>query len=330
MNVLHRISKQRPVEVVELTKDNLPLYVMEEYDKVFKGYDEKINHCDTFDHLNQASFAVKYERYINANIPPGMYNFVEVDGDVFLSQVNNDSTDYITLTNNPAAKLSADVANFFDHDKVYSDLKISKKRGSLLYGPPGNGKSREVLQAAQVFQSKCPTGIGLSINTMNEVWFLNYLRKEKKDVPLFVVFEELTNFTDGREELHSKLLNMLDGSEGIDNIYVVATTNYPKRLSQNITNRPGRFHNIIDVPNPTAALRQEFLSKFIPEVEVKALMAKTNDDFSLAHLKEVIVFAALYNVTHAEAVKKVKEHMALVKKGFAKVVDNSDEGGNYI
>jgi SpoVK/Ycf46/Vps4 family AAA+-type ATPase len=329
MHQLHKISKQKPVEIVALTVDNLPAYMMEEYDKVFpKGWDEKVHHCDTFDHLNQASWAVKFERYINADIPPGMYNFVEQDGDVFLSKVNEDSTDYITLTNNPAAKLSVDVANFFDHDKVYSDMKIAKKRGSLLYGPPGNGKSREVLQAALVFTAKNPTGIGLSINSPNEVWFLNYLRKEKPSIPLFVVFEELTNFTDSRDELNTKLLNMLDGSEGIDNVYIVATTNYPTRLSQNITNRPGRFHNIIEVPNPKAALRKEFLSKFMDAKEVIAMMEKTDDDFSLAHLKEIIVYASLYEISYLEAVKKVKEHMKLVKRSFAKISDKDD--GQYL
>jgi len=329
MHQLHKISKQKPVEIVPLTVDNLPYYCMEEYDKVFPGgYDEKVNHCDTFDHLNQASWAVKFERYINADIPPGMYNFVDQDGEVFLSKVNEDSTDYISMTNNPAQKLSLDVANFFDHDKVYSDLKIAKKRGSLLYGPPGNGKSREVLQAARVFTVKCPTGIGLSINNPNEVWFISYLRKEKPTIPLFVVFEELTNFTDSRDELNNKLLNMLDGSEGIDNVYIVATTNYPTRLSQNITNRPGRFHNIIEVPNPKAALRKEFLSKFMPAAEVAELMIKTDDDFSLAHLKEIIVYAALYEISMLEAVKKVKEHMKLVKRSFAKISDKDD--GQYL
>jgi len=327
MQQLHKITKTRPIQIVPLDADNIKHYIMEEYDKLFDGYDDKLNYCDTVDHLDKVSFAVKYERYVNANIPPGMYNFVEVDGDVFLSAVTRDSTDYISLRNNPAAKLSIDVANFFDHDKVYTDLKIAKKRGSLLYGPPGNGKSREVMEAAGVFQSKCPTGIGLSINSMNEVWFLNYLRKERKDIPLFAVFEELTNFTDGRDELHTKLLNMLDGSESIDNIYIVATTNYPKRLSQNITNRPGRFHNIIDVPNPNKALRQEFLSKFIPDADVDVLMAKTDDAFSIAHLKEIVVYAALYNLPHIEAVKKVKEHMRLVKSSFLKI---NDEEGQYL
>ena len=328
MHELHRISKQRPIEIVPLTLDNLPHYCMEEYDKVFSSWDDKKNHSDTFEHLNQASWAVKFERYVNADIPPGMYNFVEQDGDVFLSRVNEDSTDYISLINNPAKKLSLDVANFFDNPKVYSDMKIAKKRGSLLYGPPGNGKSREVLQAGLVFTNKCPDGIGLSINSMNEVWFLSYLRKEKPLIPLFVVFEELTNFTDSRDELNSKLLNMLDGSESVDNVYIVATTNYPSRLSQNITNRPGRFHNIISVPNPKALLRKEFLSNFMPDAEVTAVMEKTNDDFSLAHLKEIIVYAALYKVTTIEAVKKVKEHMKLVKRSFADISEKED--GQYI
>jgi hypothetical protein len=328
MHQLHKIARQRPIEIVPLTEKNLPAYIMEDFSNVFeKGFDEKTNYCDTFDHLNQLAYAVKYERYVNADIPPGMYNFVEVDGDVYLSTAIADTTDYIDLNNNPAAKLSIDVATFFENSEIYKDLKISKKRGSLLYGPPGNGKSREILRASQVFLQKCPNGIGLSINTMNEVWFLAHLRKEKKETPLFVVFEELTNFTDGREELHTKLLNMLDGSEGIDNIYMVATTNYPKRLSQNITNRPGRFHNIIDVPNPTEALRREFLSKFVTEEHVNRIMPNTTDDFSIAHLKEVIVYAQLYKVSYHEAVKKVMAHMNLVKKGFAKIVEPE---GQYV
>jgi hypothetical protein len=66
----------------------------------------------------------------------------------------------------------------------------------------------------------------------------------------------------------------------------------------------------------------------MPADDVKALMLNTDDDFSLAHLKEIIVYAALYEISYFEAVKKVKEHMKLVKRSFAKISDKDD--GQYL
>ena len=47
----------------------------------------------------------------------------------------------------------------------------------------------------------------------------------------------------------------------------IATTNHPDELDPAINNRPGRFDVVIEIPNPSPALRRTFLDRNLPDVD---------------------------------------------------------------
>ncbi len=98
----------------------------------------------------------------------------------------------------------------------------------------------------------------------------------------------------------SQFLNLIDGIERQDaaGLLLIATTNYPEKLDPAVNNRPGRFDVVIELPNPTKALRGEFFEKNLakdgevsPDARGKA--AADSDGLSFAHLREVLRLSGL-------------------------------------
>lgn len=123
------------------------------------------------------------------------------------------------------------------------------KKGFLLYGPPGNGKTTEIMQLfplAEEMQLRIllvDKNMGLS--DLGDIQSLL-----EKDRTIFVM-EEITERLAGRGT--EDLLTFLDGEASWNNAVVIATTNNPEDMPANLVDRPGRFDTFIEYTNPTKA-----------------------------------------------------------------------------
>jgi ATP-dependent 26S proteasome regulatory subunit len=82
---------------------------------------------------------------------------------------------------------------------------------------------------------------------------------------------------------------------------VVATANDPKRLDPAIKSRPGRFDQVIELPNPDATLRFRYLSHLFRKLTIEPkdmdVLVQETEGMSMAFLKEVFVVAATKGLT---------------------------------
>ena len=120
---------------------------------------------------------------------------------------------------------------------------------------------------------------------------MEVFRKIEPDRPVVCLFEDI----DAIIETHgdSELLQWLDGSHQINKVINIATTNYPERLDRRIVSRPRRFDRIIKIESPTAAIRETYLSRKLPDLAANG---------QLAHwvtMTEGLSFAALAELLHA-------------------------------
>jgi len=117
------------------------------------------------------------------------------------------------------------------------------------------------------------------------------------------------------------LLGLLDGEHQVDNVVVLATTNYPERLGERIINRPSRFDEVILVDMPSAKARYRYLKHVlkgtVPEEEIEKWVAAT-DKLSVAHLRELIVATQCLGRPYAEVVDRLRR---------MKIRPNSDKRG---
>ncbi len=115
---------------------------------------------------------------------------------------------------------------------------------------------------------------------------------------------------EGRSQT-ARLLNILDGVKQIEGVVYIATTNYPEKLQERITNRPSRFDRRYKVELPNEEIRRAYINHKLSDddlknVDVDLWVSKT-DGMSLSHLKEVVVSVIVMGRTFEETINNLEE-----------------------
>ena len=90
----------------------------------------------------------------------------------------------------------------------------------------------------------------------------------------------------------------------------------------NLTNRPNRFDDKIRVGYPKGEARQQLLKFYDKEslVDEEALVLIANkkcNEFSPAHLREVIIRSAIYDQTPTDTIKQMVKEIEEYNKAFS-------------
>lgn len=152
--------------------------------------------------------------------------------------------DLIDFANSLPSQILAEIDNFWTLGEKFRRHGYLHRRGYLLYGPQGSGKSSVVHQVVHRIVKAGHVAVfcehpGLLTRAME------LFRKVEPQRPVVCLFEDI----DAIIEIHgdSELLQWLDGSHQIDKVINIATTNYPERLDRRIVSRPRRFDRIIKI-----------------------------------------------------------------------------------
>jgi SpoVK/Ycf46/Vps4 family AAA+-type ATPase len=189
-----------------------------------------------------------------------------------------------------------DIKKFWANWDKYRDYNFLHKRGILLYGEPGCGKSG-IIQLCTNHLIKELNGIVISIADSNDIEnyisIVQKLRAVEPDRPLIIIMEDIDAISGDNSWAASQLLNMLDGLDQIEHVVYIATTNYPEKLAERITNRPSRFDRRYEVDMPSPEVRTAYITAKLTEEDLKGIdiveWVEKTKGMSLAHLKELIV-----------------------------------------
>ena len=223
-----------------------------------------------------------------------------------------------------------DIQNFWDRRNKYREYNFVHKRGILMYGEPGCGKSGIIqLISKQLIEND---GIILNIKDHDDVeYFIDFIatfRKIETNRPLIVLLEDIDSIAGENNHSTSKLLNILDGVKQIEDVVYIATTNYPEKLQDRITNRPSRFDRRykVELPNEDirdAYIRHKLTDEDIKNVDIKEWVKRT-EGMSLSHLKEVVISTIVMGrefeevMDNLEGLKKAPTIKEFKKVGFGK------------
>lgn len=201
-----------------------------------------------------------------------------------------------------------DIDFFWQRKEIYEKYNFVHKRGILLYGEPGCGKSGLIqLCIKNIIDNK--NGIVINIKEEEEVKyfseFVSTLRKIEPNRPLIVVLEDLDSLADD-EYSTTNLLNILDGIKQIQNVVYLATTNYPEKLQERITNRPSRFDRRYEITMPNKEVRRAYLQSKLSAQDLDRIdlneWIKLTDGMSLSHIKELVISVIVMDRRFDEAI----------------------------
>lgn len=241
-------------------------------------------------------------------LPAGQYTieYSHMRG-IYFKQKNIVLDDLIMLPDSVSEEIISVVERFWEKKDQYHAMGFLWKRGILLYGPPGGGKTSTL----QLIAHRITERNGLAIYVKEPqvaAEGLSVLRHVEPDRPIIVLMEDFDAIQDKHGE--SDLLAMLDGDLQIDNVVFIATTNYPEELDARIINRPSRFDLVRKIGYPSADSRRTYLEKMNPRLrgteELDKWVAST-EDYSIAYLKELIVSVELLEQSFDEVLDRLNK-----------------------
>lgn len=219
-----------------------------------------------------------------------------IDGDDI--PYNNDlSWDDVYLPESIKLELKNLVEGFLASKEFYLKNKMPWKRGILLYGHPGNGKTSIIKTIISMYNFKPVTIVpGASDEAIREAFA--YAEHQS---PSLLYFEDLDSILEKNDI--SSFLNLMDGISSKNGLLVMATANEIKKLKSNITDRPSRFDRKFEIPLPNLEMTYTYLKKWFGATvslkkckDLSKYAVKYN--FSYAYLKDLYISSMFEALSH--------------------------------
>ena len=159
---------------------------------------------------------------------------------------------------------------------------VPVRRGVLLHGPPGTGKTF----ACRWLCAKLPqtTRIIVAGSALQQVAAVFALARMLQ--PSLVIFEDVDLVFTARDitaqgSILGELLDQMDGLRPHEDVGFVLTTNAIERIEAAIKDRPGRISQCIHLGPPAAELRRRYLEHYLApyvtaELDVDTLVARSS------------------------------------------------------
>lgn len=202
------------------------------------------------------------------------------------------------------------------HSEALKKAKRKLKRGILLHGKPGTGKTLTAMYLASEMKERTVilmTGRGQG-SIESSCRFARWLE------PSMVVIEDVDLIAEDRTKQQGcntaillELLNEMDGlSDDVDVLFFL-TTNRPDVLEPALAARPGRVDQAYEIPLPDRECRNRLFELYIEgmEVEVEDMepYIKRTQGASGAFIAEIMRKAALFAAADGEPIVVKDNHM---------------------
>lgn len=293
-------------------RDNELVYVQDEDDDIFVcQYHEVRDNEDykilgsaaakQFGHAGGVYFAVAETR---PRLEGGVFQPISYNNQIALRKMTIKADDVLDLPDATMQEILDEFTLFWSRSSSLKRRGLAVKRGALLFGPPGSGKTTLINRLTKLMVEKIG-GVVLYIdNPAFAMLGLQLIRDVEPERPVLVLYEDIDAIKARGED---QLLAILDGELQTGAVMHVATTNYPERLDKRLTARPGRFDRVTYIGPPSEETRAAYFQ--IKAGDVDAATRKgwvaASEGWSLAHLRELVVAHCELGQPWEEVVKRL-------------------------
>jgi SpoVK/Ycf46/Vps4 family AAA+-type ATPase len=252
----------------------------------------------------------------------GLYNFIwhRPEDIGYEAKYSKNYIDYLYYPPEVLNEITSDLEYWLDYKDWYIDKGIPWKRGTLLYGTPGTGKTSLVRAIGEKYDLPI---VSFNIHSLTN----NELMEEwKKSIashsPCIFLIEDIDNIFHGREKAQADmmnkhvtfdcLLNVMDGSSKDDGYYLFMTTNKIDQLDSalgiphndnsgySISTRPGRIDRVIELKNIDKDGREQIahriMGDIVPLCEINNIIQLSDGDTPAQFLERCRSIAVKYHI----------------------------------
>jgi hypothetical protein len=232
--------------------------------------------------------------------------------------------DDLMLADRVRERVEAEVVRFFGDEAaaLYETLRVPYRRGVLMHGPPGNGKTSLI----RLIGSRMPHVPGIILRPgarFGTDEMTSVVRRWSNQAPAILVIEDLDSLLKQVEV--SAFLNLVDGIDAASGgLLLIATTNHPDKLDPAINNRPGRFDVVMEVPAPDEPLRLAYLRRQLEgdgasgegatDDALLQQIAADTDGLAFAHLQEIVRLSGLLAINAGRAGRTADDVRAAARR----------------
>lgn len=273
-----------------------------------------------------------------SKLQAGIYEAFATPGNWGLERMNISSDEIYELPDMATNMVLDEAERFWLNEERYKKHNLLYKRGLILHGPPGSGKTVTL----KLLMNKLVKRDGIVIVVHNVSLATMCLKAVKRIEPLrnmICIFEDIDEIIHANGE--AIVLSMLDGEHNVDRVMNIATTNYPDRLGARIINRPSRFDRRVYVGMPGPDARRFYLLKATGgALGADALTKWVTDtnEMSVAHLRELVAAVYCLDQPYEEVISRLKDMATKVKAdeefktsmGFGARAGRTSAAGAYV
>lgn len=252
-------------------------------------------------------------------LDPGLYDIRQTSqGHIFFEHVPMTTENILRFPETNSEAVVKEIEMFWNKEKMFVDHNLTFKRGVLLWGPPGGGKTCTIKLAIHDLIKRN----GIVVKFTHPTIFshgVRILRDIQKHTPVIVLMEDIDAIIEHFNE--SEVINILDGVDMIEKVVFLATTNYPEKLGARILNRPSRFDRRFKIGMPNEQSRKMYIERLLDgkkDVDVARWVADT-DQLSIAHIRELFIAVVFLENDYEIALKRLK--------GMSDSITSEHDGG---